>query len=126
MTDPYRIDLERFSLERLKQIFETREVLPACQVLKEDIEEHFQVLASMGITNVAGRIAAHKTKPTIEALARESGLPGHYLLILGCQARSYTPGLAYPRDIPRLNCEQVTALAAVGIEHSKHLPAGTP
>jgi hypothetical protein len=121
MTEPYYINLEEFSLERLKQHFQTREVLPARQVLKEDIEGRFRVLASMGITSLAGLIAALKTKPRIETFARESGLPRQYLIILGREARSYTPKLVYLRDILGVDREHVEGLAAVGIKHSKHL-----
>jgi hypothetical protein len=126
MTDPHAINLEESNLQPLSQICETGEVLPAHQVLKEDIEGRFQVLASMGITNLADLIAALKTEPRIEAFARESGLPRQYPIVLGREARSYAPKLLYLRDIPGVDREQVEGLAAVGIKNSKHLQAGTP
>jgi hypothetical protein len=121
MTDPYYIDLEGFSLERLRRIFETQEVLPARQVLKEDIAGRFGVLAAHGIQSLGDVVAALKTKARIEAFAEQSGLPRDYLVILGREARSYLPKLVYLRDILGVDPEHVEALSAVGIRHSKHL-----
>jgi hypothetical protein len=121
MADPYYINLEEFGLERLRHIFETREVLPARQVLKDDIAGRFQVLAALGIRNLADLVAALKTKARIEAFANESGLPRDYLIVLGREVRSYLPKLVYLRDILGVDPEHVEGLDAAGIKHSKHL-----
>ena len=44
--DLYYIDLEGFSLERLKRSFESGEVLPGRLILRENIDARFEILAA--------------------------------------------------------------------------------
>jgi predicted flap endonuclease-1-like 5' DNA nuclease len=121
MGDPYYLDLEAFSLERLRRRFETEEMLPGRQILKEDTEERFAVLADQGLSNLSQLISALKTRKKTEAFAAKSGLPLDYLIILRREALSYMPKFVYFRDIPGVDPEVVDRLAAAGILHSKHL-----
>ncbi|TES93115.1 MAG: DUF4332 domain-containing protein [Anaerolineales bacterium] len=121
MADPYYINLENYSLERFQHTLKTGEVLPARQILKENIEERFEVLASMGLRNLGDLIAALKTKQKIEVFAQQSGLPKEYLVIMGREAKSFIPKPVYLREIPGVEDEFVEKLEAVGITHSKHL-----
>jgi hypothetical protein len=52
MASQYYRNLEDFCLEKFRQRLATEEVMPAHQVLKEDLDERFQVLVTMGITNL--------------------------------------------------------------------------
>ena len=52
MTNQYHMDLERFSLEELRQVLETGRLLPSESILKEEIPQRFAVLESMGIRNL--------------------------------------------------------------------------
>ena len=54
MTDQYTIDLTQFSLDRLRGLVETGEVLPGRRIIKEKVPERFGILASMGIRSVGG------------------------------------------------------------------------
>jgi hypothetical protein len=121
MQDLYHINLEEFSLDRFRHTLETREMLPARQILKENIPENFAILESMGIHNLQELIDALNSKARIERFARESGLPKEYLVILGREARSYIPKVVYLREIPGVHADHAERLAAVGIKHSKHL-----
>jgi predicted flap endonuclease-1-like 5' DNA nuclease len=121
MQDPYYINFVEFGLEKFKHILESEEVLPARQILKEDMDERFGVLASMGIRNLDNLISALSTKRKLAAFSQESRLPLDYLVILRREARSYIPKPVVLREIPGINVEDVEKLAAVGIKHSKHL-----
>jgi hypothetical protein len=121
MSDPYYINFKEFSLERFKHILESEEVMPARQILKEDINERFEVLVSMGIQNLSDLITALSTKKKIAPFSKKSGLPAEYLIILRREARSYIPKPVYLREIPGVDKEDVKKLAAFGITHSKHL-----
>jgi len=121
MAEQYYIDLEQFSLERFRHILETRELLPGRKVLKENISERFEILASMGIRNVKELIEALKTKKRAERFAQESGLPLDYVVILRREANSYMPQPVNLRDIPGVNPAYIGRLAGVGIKHTKHL-----
>lgn len=121
MTDDYHIDLERFSLEKFRDILNTGEVLPGRKILKEKISERFEILESMGIRNLKELIEALKTKAKVERLSQESGLPKDYLIILRREANSYIPRPVNLKDIPGVDSEYIDRLAAVGIKHTKHL-----
>ena len=121
MADQYYIDLEQFSLERFRHILETRELLPGRKVLKENISERFEILASRGIGTVKELIEALKTKKRAERFAQESGLPPDYVIILRREANSYMPKPVNLRDIPGVNAGYIKRLAGVGIKHTKHL-----
>jgi predicted flap endonuclease-1-like 5' DNA nuclease len=119
--DPYYIDLEAFPLKRLRQRLATQELLPARQILKEDLDARFDVLTAMGLRSLADLIAALRTRPKVEAFARKSGLPREYLVILGREARSYRPKPVVLGEIPGVDPEHAAQLAAAGVKHSKHL-----
>ena len=121
MSSQYYRNLEDFCLQRFKKRLATEEVMPARQVLKEDLDERFQVLETMGITNLQELIDALRTKKRVTAFAQQSGLPHNYLVILGRQARSYVPKPVYFGQIPGLDPGHVARLEAAGIKHSKHL-----
>lgn len=121
MQDPYYINIKEFSLERFKHILKSEEMLPARQILKEDVDERFDILASMEIENLSDLIGALSTKRKLESFSQGSGLPVDYLVILRREAKSYIPKSVVLREIPGVSVEDVEKLAAVGIKHSKHL-----
>jgi hypothetical protein len=121
MTDPYYIDLEAFSLARLRHELETREVLPGRKILKEKIPERFAALESMGIDSLQDLVQALKTKKKVEAFGQESGLPADYLTILRREANRYLPNPVNLGRFPGIELAHVEKLASAGIKHSKHL-----
>jgi predicted flap endonuclease-1-like 5' DNA nuclease len=121
MSDPYYIDLEAFPLARFRERLATRELLPARQILREDMDARFERLAALGLHSLADLIAALRTRQKVEALARESGLPLDYLVILGREARSFRPKPVVLGEIPGVDPRHAHALAEAGITHSKHL-----
>ncbi len=121
MADLYGIDLEAFSLARLRETLERGEVLPGRQVLKEEIPERFAVLQAMGIDNLKALIDALKTKKLMEAFSRDSGLPMDYLAILRREANSYVPKPVNLGSFPGIDRGNVERLAGLGIKNSKHL-----
>jgi len=121
MAEQYYIDLEQFSLERFRHILETRELLPGRKILKENLSERFEILASIGIRNVKELIEALKTKKRAERFSEASGLALEYVVILRREANSYMPKPVNLRDIPQVNVVHIERLAGVGIKHTKHL-----
>jgi hypothetical protein len=117
----YHIDLEQFSLERLKNTLESGYVLPSRRMLLDDIAGRFALLESMGIHTLQDVINALSTKKKVERFAQESGLPLDYLTILGRQARSYIPTPVNLKDIPGVDPAHAERLAALGIKHTRHL-----
>lgn len=120
MNDPYYINFHDFSLERLKRILETGDVLPGRLILKVDLDTRFEVLSSLGMKNLGDLIEALSTKRKVEDLAQQTGLPLDYLVILRREVRSYIPKPVYLGDIPGVEIKVAQKLAKIGITHSKH------
>lgn len=121
MTKQYQLDLEGFSLERFKRILESSELLPGRQILKEDLSERFEILESMGITDLKALMEPLKTKKRLQSFSQQSGLPEEYLVVLRREVNSYLPKPVNLGDIPGLDPEHVERLKAAGIKHTKHL-----
>jgi len=121
VANQYYMNLEKFSLNKFKQILKDEEVMPARQILKEEIEERFEVLTSMGIHHLKDLIDALNTKSKIEDFARRSGLSKEYLVILGREARSFKPKVVPLREMLGVDEEVVVKLESIGITHSRHL-----
>jgi hypothetical protein len=121
VANQYYMNFTDFSLDKFKQILKTEEMLPARQILKEDIEERFDVLTSMGVLSLKDLIDALKTKKKIENFARRSGLSKEYLVILGREARSLKPKVVPLREMLGVDEEHADKLESVGITHSKHM-----
>jgi hypothetical protein len=121
MADDYHIDLEQFSLEHFRHILETRDLQPGRMILKEQLAERFQILESMGISNLKELEAVLETKKRMEKFAQESGLPNDYLVILRREVSSYVPKPFNLEKIPEVNPEYIERLAASGIKNTKHL-----
>jgi predicted flap endonuclease-1-like 5' DNA nuclease len=121
MTDLYTIDLTQFSLDRLREIVETQEVLPGRRIIKERAPERFGILASMGIENLQDIVDALKTKKRLSEFAQASGLSEEYLVILRREVNAYLPNPVNLARMPCVDADAVERLAAVGIKHSKHL-----
>ncbi len=118
--DLYGIDLTSLSLADFRERIQGGDLLPSRQILLEEIEERFAILAEQGIENVAQLIHALKTKKRLQAFAEATHLDMEYLTILRREAMSLCPNPVYFRDIPGLPLEVVSRLAEVGIKHTKH------
>lgn len=121
VTDPYCIDLKRFSLEQFRHILETTEILPSRRILLEEMDVRFARLASMGIETLADLRSALNRKAKREAFSQESGLSVDYLVILRRQVDSYISKPFNLGEIPGVSPEYVERLAAIGVKHTKHL-----
>jgi predicted flap endonuclease-1-like 5' DNA nuclease len=121
MADEYHLDLAQFSLKKFRRILETGAVLPGRRILKEQLAERFATLEALGIGNLQDLLDALKSKEKIEQLAKQSGLPKEYLVILRREANSYVPKPFNLSEIPEVEQVYIDRLAAVGIKTTQHL-----
>jgi hypothetical protein len=121
MADDYYIDLEGFSLERFKEVLETKELLPGRMILKEQLDERFGLLDSMGINNLQELWDTLKTKKRVVSFAAESGLSQEYLVVLRREVGSYIPKPVNLKELPDFEAETIERLASAGITTTKHL-----
>jgi hypothetical protein len=115
------MDPEQFSLDQLRQIVESGNLLPSEQILADEVAERFAILQSMGIVNLGDLTAALSTKKKLERFAQASGLPQDFLTVLRRRAGLYTPKPVPLAKMPGVDPEVVARLAAVGIKNSKQL-----
>lgn len=121
MKEQYNIDLEKYSLQRFQASLRKRDLIPSRVILKEGIEEKFEILSDNGIENLKSLIGELKTKQKIELFSKKSGLSIDYLTILKREASSYIPNPVRLKDFPGIDSEVIKALEEMGIKNTKHL-----
>ncbi len=117
----YHIDPYKITLDQLQASLEKRRVIPSRAVLKEALEERFQVLGRAGVETMGDLIARLKSKPKLEAFAHETGLDPKYLTVLKREASSYLPNPTKLDRFPGVNEHVIAELRRIGINNSKQL-----
>jgi hypothetical protein len=117
----YHMNLKEFSLEQFKGILQTGHLLPSERILAEDIQHRFEIVASMGITDLQTLVETLSTKKKLETFAQKSGLPLDYLTVLRRRANTYTPRPVALDSFPGIAPEYLQCLAALGIKDTKQL-----
>jgi len=121
MKDQYHINLEQYSLHKFKSNLQSRDMIPSRVILKDNLDERFQILEDCGITNHKELIDALKTKAKIEQFAENTGLSAEYLTILNREAKSYLSNPIRLDKFPGLSGKYVEKLEEKGIKNSRHL-----
>ena len=89
MTENYFIDTDKFSIDKFRNILLTKEILPGRSILKEDLDERFDILKTKKIKTLSDLLETLKTKQKIDRFSKETGLTVEYLTILRREANSY-------------------------------------
>jgi hypothetical protein len=121
MSNQYHINLEKYSLQQFKQNLESREMIPSRVILKEALDERFEILQNRGISNLKELIEALKTKQKIELFSKETGLSVEYLTILNREAKSYLPNPIRLDKFPGIDPKYIRRLEDSGIKNSRQL-----
>lgn len=121
MCETYHIPLDEVNIDEYKKILESKELLPGRKVLKENINETFLIIRSLGIDNLEELIEALKNKKKMENFAFKTGLSFNYLTILKREINSYQPKPVYLKNFPGFNQEYIEQLDLLKIKTSKHL-----
>ena len=121
MKSQYHIDLEKFTLDKFKQSLKQREMIPSRVILKEEIDQRFNVLSANGINNLKNLVDALKTKVKVESFSRQTDLTIEYLTILKREANSYLPNPKKLKDFTGIDENDIQALENIGIKNSKQL-----
>ena len=117
----YSIDLANFSLDRLKELTENREMLPSRKILQENLDTRFNILKSQGISNLKELVDVLNTKGKLEKFARHTNLPVDYLTILKREAGSYISSPVKLKDFPEIDSKYLIKLSKIKINNSKQL-----
>lgn len=117
----YYINLTNISIDQYREILKKADLLPSRRILKEDIDEFFNILKIQMIRNVADLQKALKNKNRLLNFSRQTGLAEEYLKILIREVNSYHPSPNKLKDFPNLDEEVVKKLESVGIKNTFQL-----
>jgi hypothetical protein len=121
MSENYFVDTARFSIDKFRNILKSKDILPGRIVLKDKVDERFDLLKSKGIKSLFDLLEALKTKPQVERFSKDSGLTIDYLTILRREANSYVSVPIKLSDLPFVELEIISKLESNGIKDSKQL-----
>jgi predicted flap endonuclease-1-like 5' DNA nuclease len=116
----YYLDPDCYSLDQFEQNLSSRDMIPSRVLLKENLEERFEVLRKSGLKSLGDLLRALKTKTKIASFADKSGIPADYLVLLNREARSYQPKPVRLGRFSGIPDSAVQALEEQGVKHSRH------
>jgi hypothetical protein len=121
MSENYFVDTKRFSIDKFRNILKSKDILPGRILLKDKVDERFDLLKSKGINSLFDLLEALKTKPKMERFSKDSGLTFDYLTILRREAKSYISVPVKLSDLPFAELEIINKLESGGIKDSRQL-----
>jgi hypothetical protein len=119
--DNYYIDLESIFLSDYKNELGNTELLPSRNIIKEDIENRFNIFGQNGVKNLNDVLSLLKTPEKIKAFARASGLSEEYLSILKREIASSQPKPVTLSEFPGIKKKTVEHLEKLGVKNTKQL-----
>jgi len=121
MVENYHIDLKKISLKEFQEEIKNSELLPSRKILKDHIDERFEILKEKKVDNLQDLANLLKTPKKAREFAGKSGLPEDYILILRRELNSYTPNPVNLGKFPGVQDENLTKLNSAGIKNTAHL-----
>lgn len=85
----YYIDLKAISIDQLKEILLTMELIPSWRILEDDIDANFNKIKEYGINNLEELLLALKTKIKVQDFAASTHVPENFLTILNRMVKGY-------------------------------------
>jgi len=121
MTENYFIDTDKFSIDKFRNIILTKKILPGRIILKEHLDERFDLLKTQKIKTLSHLLETLKSKQKIDKFSNETGLTVEYLTILRREANSYVSVPVKLIDLPFIETDIISKLELHGIKDSKQL-----
>lgn len=117
----YYIDLSKITLYEFKTKLKTTDLLPSQQILKEFLDERFQVLKSQKIDNIQELQEKIKNKKKINDFAHETSLSVDYLTVLRRYINSLHPQARKIKDFDSISRRTKKRLEDLGIKTTPQL-----
>lgn len=112
----YYVDLAKISLEKFKKRLKTEDLLPSQQILRENIDEKFEVIKLQGLKNMEDLKKALKTKKDVDRFSLETSLPTDFLTVLRREVNSYHPQPRKIKDFPEMSSSTKSNLKKIGVK----------
>lgn len=117
----YCFDAENISLEQLKERIRSTDLVPSREALRENLDEHFKTLESMGIKTLGSLRRELKDNKRLFAIAEQTGIDKDSLALLRREFESYFPKPFPLKEFDWIPTEEISRLAAAGIRNTADL-----
>ena len=117
----YYIDLKNISLDDYKEILKSADLLPRRMVLKENIDEIFDLIKKQKIETVDELQKALKNKNKLQDFSKRSGIQEDYLRILIREVNGYRQKPNKIRDFPGVSENVILQLENLGLRNTLQL-----
>lgn len=121
MADKYFIDLEKYPLDKYREILKESELLPGRRILHEQLDKRFDRFKMCGITDLQQLVENLKTKSRISHLSADTGVPEEYLVILKRELNRLLPKTVTISEFPGADTVLVSKLNEIGVKNTGHL-----
>ncbi len=117
----YYLDSKKYSLTKFKKSLAARELIPSRRILKNDLDQNFDVLRSAGIRNLYELLAVLNSKSKTISFSEKTGLTTDFLTLLRREANSYFPTPVNLSKFASVESSLISKLMGYGIKTSKQL-----
>ena len=117
----YYIDLEKISIDKYKEILKSADLLPSRMILKENINNNFDILKKQAVNNLDELLRILKNKQKLQDFSKKSELNENYLTILIREIKSYRPKPNKIKDFPNVTDDIVLKFENIGIKNTLQL-----
>lgn len=112
----YYIDLGKISIDAYKEKLTTAYLPPSRLILKENLDERFNIFKNEGISNAKELMQTLKKKEKLEELSKMHSLSADYLKILLRELKSMLPKPNKIRDFHGISPNTIAKLDKLGIK----------
>ena len=114
----YYIDLENISIDKYRDILKSADLLPSRIILKNDIDDIFNIIKKLQIDNVDELQKTLMNKNEVQDFSKKSGIPEDYLKILIREIKSYRQSPNKIKAIPDISENVILKLKNIGIKNT--------
>ena len=114
----YYIDLKNISIDKYAEILKAADLLPSRMILKNNIDDTFNIIKNQKVQNVDELQKALKNKNKLQDFSKLSGIQEDYLKILIREVNSYHQKPNRIKDFPEISEEVVLKLEKLGIKNT--------
>ena len=114
----YYIDLKNISIDKYKEILKSADLLPSRMILKNNIDDIFNIIKKQKIENVDELQRALKNKNKLQDFSKKSGIQEDYLKILIREVNSYRQSPNKIKDFPGISENVILKLENIGIKNT--------
>ncbi len=118
---PYQLPLSSFSLSKYRDLLKKQNLLPGRRILWQDINHNFEVLLSLGITDVGQLFKSLSTKEKLSSIASKTDISVEYLTILKREIGSLLQKPVSLSAFTGIDTSIIENLQKQGIHNSKAL-----